>query len=175
MGLSVLAVIALAGGYLLSNSAMETDDSMVATDYNKNDGAIDDDGVMKNDKDTPAANAMDSDHPDDSEVMMDKNSEKGEYVSYSPDFLTKYKGKTKVLFFHANWCPTCKVADRDIKDNINNIPDGAVIIKTDYDSERGLKTKYGVTYQHTFVVIDDNGEEISKWNGGSFEEILKRI
>ena len=41
--------------------------------------------------------------------------------------------------------------------------------------ERELKKKYAVTYQHTFVQVDENEEEVTRWSGGEFEEILQRI
>lgn len=97
------------------------------------------------------------------------------YVSYSSDYLSRYQGKTKILFFHASWCPTCKAAENDIKNKLDQIPENVVIIKTDYDTQSDLKKKYGITYQHTFVVVDDQGNELEKWNGGNLAEILERI
>ena len=35
--------------------------------------------------------------------------------------------------------------------------------------------KYGITYQHTFVQIDAEGKEITKWNGGKIDELLTNI
>lgn len=104
-----------------------------------------------------------------------QNTNSGRYVIYSPDYLEKYKDKTKVIYFFAAWCPTCKVANRDITENQNKIPENVVIIKTDYDTEKELKKKYNVTYQHTFVIVDDQGNEVTKWNGGGLDEILRRL
>ncbi|NCN03766.1 MAG: thioredoxin family protein [Candidatus Pacebacteria bacterium] len=106
------------------------------------------------------------------ETMVKLNSG---YVAYSPDYLNKHQGKKKVLFFHANWCPTCIAADREINEGLASIPDDLVILKTNYDTESELKKKYGITYQHTFVLVDDEGNELDKWNGGSLTEILERI
>lgn len=97
------------------------------------------------------------------------------YVDFSPSVLLQAQGQKKILFFHAKWCPTCRQAEEDILSNLENIPADTLIIKVDYDSYQELKKKYNVTYQHTFVVIDDQGEEKDKWNGGGLKEILARI
>lgn len=97
------------------------------------------------------------------------------YVDYTTNYLAQYSGKTKILFFHANWCPTCKAAQEDILANIDQIPEDVVIIKTDYDTQTELKNKYGITYQHTYVITDDQGNELKKWNGGGVEEIINNL
>lgn len=80
--------------------------------------------------------------------------------------------KKRVLFFHASWCPTCKVANQEFTNNFNNIPIDIVVFKTDYDNESALKQKYGITYQHTFVYVDGDGDELAKWNGGAIVELI---
>lgn len=99
----------------------------------------------------------------------------GEYVNYAEQVLADNGGKRKVLFFHAGWCPTCKAAEQEILANLDQLPEDVVIIKTDYDTQDALKKKYQITYQHTFVWVDDAGMEIRKWNGGGVEEILQRL
>lgn len=70
-----------------------------------------------------------------------------------------------VLFFRASWCPTCRVIDADIKANLSKIPSSLAILDVDYDNSTALKQKYGVTYQHTFVQVDKDGNMIKKWSG----------
>lgn len=53
----------------------------------------------------------------------------------------------------------------------DKIPENMVLMKTDYDTYTELKKKYGVTYQHTFVQVDENGNELTKWNGGGVNEL----
>lgn len=89
------------------------------------------------------------------------------YIEYSPEALADNVDKKRVLFFHAAWCPTCKAAEQDFLRNADQIPEDVVVLKTDYDRERALKQQYEVTYQHTFVQLDTNGNEVTKWNGGS--------
>ena len=79
-----------------------------------------------------------------------------------------------VLFFHASWCPTCKTAMKELEAGKSDLKDITVVI-VDYDKYKSEKRKYGITYQHTFVQIDEKGNELAKWNGGGLEEILSRI
>jgi thiol:disulfide interchange protein len=39
-----------------------------------------------------------------------------QYIDYSPDALAQAQQKGRaVLFFHADWCPTCRALDKEIK------------------------------------------------------------
>lgn len=97
------------------------------------------------------------------------------YVDYFENSFAAASGKKRVYFFYATWCPTCKASNADIVANLDKIPEGVVVFKTDYDKETKLKKQYGITYQHTFVQVDANGNEIAKWNGGGVFEIVKNI
>lgn len=90
----------------------------------------------------------------------------GSYEAYSADKIAmKAKKGNVVLFFRANWCPTCRALDKDIKTNLSNIPENLTILDVDYDDSSELKKKYGVTYQHTLVEVDQDGKLIKKWSG----------
>lgn len=99
------------------------------------------------------------------EAMMEKS---GAYKDYSSEAIASEQsaGNKVVLFFHATWCPYCKAADAAFKTNADEIPAGVTVLKTDYDSQTELKTKYGVTTQHTFVQIDNDGQQVAKWVSG---------
>lgn len=85
------------------------------------------------------------------------------------------------LYFYANWCPICKPADADFKANSSKIPPDVTVIRVNYNDtdtgqeEKDLAKKYGITYQHTFVQIDAQGKEVTKWNGGQTDELLANI
>ncbi len=103
----------------------------------------------------------------DSTVTMDKNDNvvKGSYEAYAIEKLARAETGDVVLFFHASWCPSCRGLNGDIEKNISSIPAGVSILKLDYDKETDLKKKYGVTYQHTLVQVDKDGNLIKKWSG----------
>lgn len=87
----------------------------------------------------------------------------------------KYEESNIVLFFNANWCSTCKIARDNIESNLDAIPSSLVIVVVDFDKETDLRKKYGVTIQHTFVQIDENGSALAKWSGSvTAEEIAER-
>lgn len=102
---------------------------------------------------------------------------RGEYKTYSPDTARAEQaaGHKVVLFFHADWCPFCVEADKQFKAKLDQIPKGVTVLKTNYDTETALKKKYVVTYQHTFVQIDANGNLVSKWNGGDVDSLTKYL
>lgn len=97
------------------------------------------------------------------------------YVDYSKPAFDAASGKVRVLFFHATWCPFCKAADSNFKKNLTGIPENVVVFKTDYDTEKALKTRYGITYQHTFVQVDGKGNMITKWSGGDVDNLVKNL
>jgi peroxiredoxin len=110
----------------------------------------------------------------DSVDMMDKHSS---YQNYSPETAKTEQaaGHKVVLFFHADWCPFCVEADKQFKAKLDQIPQGVTVLKTNYDTETALKKKYAVTYQHTFVQIDAEGNLSSKWNSGDIDNLKKNL
>ena len=97
-----------------------------------------------------------------SDVMMAS----GSYEAYAPEKVALASStQNVVLFFRASWCPTCRAVDTDIKANLSKIPSDLAILDVNYDDSSSLKQKYGVTYQHTFVQVDKDGNMIKKWSG----------
>lgn len=91
----------------------------------------------------------------------------GSYEVYAPEKVARAAMGDVVIFFHASWCPTCRTVDADIKAHLDEIPEDLSILNINYDTSDELKKKYGVTYQHTFVQVDAEGNLIHKWQGGS--------
>lgn len=101
----------------------------------------------------------------------------GTYIAVKGESLALPEANEKtVLFFHADWCPSCRSADSDITANQGDIPAGLTVQKVDYDSETELRQKFGVTTQHTFVEIDGEGELVKKWSGSAtLDDILAQV
>ncbi len=99
-----------------------------------------------------------------------------QYTDYTENLLDKARDGKLVLFFKADWCPTCRAVDNDINENLTQIPANTTIAKVNYDTSTALKAKYGVVRQHTFVQVNERGEKIKLWNGSpTLADILKQI
>ena len=154
---------------MMEQDAMKKDDSMMKT----NDASMKkDDTMMKGDEAMKSGETM---KKDDSMMKQEADTmvktapttmmQKGSYELYDASKLALADKGDVVLFFKASWCPSCKAVDADIKANRASIKDGLTILEVDYDNSTALKTKYGVTYQHTFVQVDSKGNMIAKWSG----------
>lgn len=84
----------------------------------------------------------------------------GAYKEYDERVAVATEG-TKLLFFHAPWCPQCRSLDTSIKNG--TVPENVTIFKVDYDSNQALRKKYGVTIQTTIVKVDDLGNFVKKY------------
>lgn len=79
-----------------------------------------------------------------------------------------------VLFFHADRCPTCVRAEKNIRKSW--IPAWLSILKVDYDSNEELRETYWIQSQTSYTQIDLDGKEIKKWVWSTnIEDILERI
>lgn len=161
IGIVIVALIGIAGFAYASMS--------------KNEKAMMDekDTMMKDAVIVPSEEkAMTDEGMEKSETMM----KKGSYEAYASEKITRAETGDVVLFFHASWCPSCRGLNTDIEKNLEAIPSGVSILKVDYDKETELKKKYAVTYQHTLVQVDKNGNLIKKWSGTpSLSDLVSEI
>lgn len=97
------------------------------------------------------------------------------YADYSKNLFEAAKGKKRILYFHADWCSTCRPLDRELQAMMDKIPQDVVIFKTNYDREISLKQIYAITYQHTFVQVDEQGNVVARWSGGNFNDVIGNI
>lgn len=117
----------------------------------------------------------------DRPVRTTATPDKEKYVTYSSNILTNLPHERKILFFYANWCPTCRPADKEFVSGNAQIPNNVVVVRVNYNDpetdseEKELAKTYEITYQHTFVEIDKDGKVIQRWNGGGLSELLERI
>ncbi len=177
----VVFLLAVGGFFISQNNKNNSNDKMMQDDNAMMDdsGHGNNDTMMKDESDDAMMDNGDKMMQDDNAMMDDGDkmmqNEPGQYINYSKSAYKNAVDSKRVLFFAASWCPTCKQAEADFLANKNDIPSGVVILKTDYDKETALKQKYNITYQHTFVQVDKNGNELVKWNGGGVDELKKKL
>ena len=87
----------------------------------------------------------------------------GRYTDYSEAAVADGCYTDTILFFHAPWCPECRGFEEAIKSG--EVPEGAQILKVDYDSETDLRKQHEVTIQSTFVRVDPAGKTVKLWSG----------
>jgi thiol-disulfide isomerase/thioredoxin len=162
----IAAAIILVGGLGLYSVSQQSNKTQMKKD------AGDTTMIKKmEEKDTPK---MEEKKMEDQSMTMTK---KGEYKNYSKDtaqqdFAHAKDGHHVILFFNASWCPACQSTVKDINANISNIDSKLHLLSVDYDTNQDLRTKYGVTMQHTFVEVDMNGNLIKKTTGlGTLSQI----
>lgn len=82
-------------------------------------------------------------------------------------------GKPSIVYFHATWCPTCKV-QQPIVDRLAASPEmkDVTIFLADYDKEVALKRALKVTQQSTFVVFK-GGHEVARSTGQTREQDIR--
>ncbi|QQR78001.1 MAG: redoxin domain-containing protein [Candidatus Moraniibacteriota bacterium] len=157
---------------LQEEGAMAEDGEMM-----EGDNAKSDDTMMNED----ASSGDDALMPEKEDAMMPDAENAGQYEDYTKSAFDQAVGKRRVLFFYANWCPICRPADSDIRANVAKLPADVAVLRVNYNDtdtdsdEKALAKEYGVTYQHTFVQIDSDGNVVTKWNGGKMAELLNNI
>ncbi len=142
------------GGAMMAEDPMKKDDAMMAEDPMKKD-----DAMMK----------QDSMMVDPAKAVFDLRGLQPAVVPYEGEAAAQRLAADKrvVYFFAASWCPTCKATYEDLKVSAMKAPNDLAIVVVDYDKEKDLKAKYGVTYQHTYVAIGPMGEKRSVWSGST--------
>jgi thiol-disulfide isomerase/thioredoxin len=113
----------------------------------------------------PEPSAMDSEDAMGEDVAgaMAKEGAWIDRAAYEADPAGYHAAGDVVLFFNATWCPTCQAAVENL--DTDGTPAGLTVVSVDYDDSTELKRTYGVTYQHTFVQVDEAGNELAKFTG----------
>lgn len=91
------------------------------------------------------------------EAMENPPANAGVYEEYSPERFDELLGSEKfLLFFHADWCPTCRVLEARLKKDLS-VLNGHTVLETNYDREVALKKEYGVLVQSTVIFFNEDG------------------
>lgn len=82
-------------------------------------------------------------------------------------------GKPVVVYFHADWCPTCR-AQQPIVDRLSKESAFAplTIFVADFDTETALEKSLKVNHQSTFVVFKQ-GHEVGRSTGQTDEAQIR--
>jgi len=83
------------------------------------------------------------------------------YKNYSPENLKNATEQNIILFFHADWCPTCKSFEKKVL--TETIPEDILILKVNYDKELELRKKYNIVTQTSFVLVDNKWNLVKRW------------
>lgn len=95
------------------------------------------------------------------------------------------EGKIIVLNFYANWCPVCRAEAPDVKagfDSLNN--ENVVGFRVNYndpdtdESEKALAKEFGVTYQHTKVILKNGAyvfKETVQWSKEDLIDVVNKV
>jgi thiol-disulfide isomerase/thioredoxin len=117
-------------------------------------------------------------NPQNTSVAVEPAESSDQYISYETyqNSGDAYTDTNVVLFFNASWCSTCKKARDNFESSLDQFPPDLTIVVVDFDENVDLKKQYGVTVQHTFVQINDQGEELKKWSGSvSVDEVNDQV
>jgi hypothetical protein len=79
-----------------------------------------------------------------------------------------------IVWFHAEWCPVCHHTMTNFRARWHEVQPGITLVIADYDAESDLKTRYGITYQNTFLQIAADGSKLAVWNGGGIEALNEK-
>lgn len=102
------------------------------------------------------------------------------YVPFSQAAFDAAKASGKKIFlnFYANWCPICKAAEPKVTGGFAQCNNSDIVgfqvnyndNQTDAD-ELALAQTYNVTYQHTYVYVDSDGQSVLfKQSGANWSE-----
>lgn len=110
------------------------------------------------------------------------------YYEFNPTAYSKALAENKVilLYFFADWCPICKREQADATlPAFNELQNSNLVgFRIHYNDnkvsaeERDLAKQYGITYQHTKIILKDGQQvlkDLSSWNKEKYLAELNAI
>jgi thiol-disulfide isomerase/thioredoxin len=122
--------------------------------------------IKKNSSETPVTKTTEA------PAKKGMNSSNASYENYTAERFNELKGSQKfVAFFYAEWCSTCRKWEKKITDGLSQLPDDAVILQVDFDTEKDLAKMYDVKMQSTAVFFDEMGNVTNTAGDPSLEVV----
>lgn len=120
------------------------------------------DSMMEEEKETLKMEEKTEENKAEVEAMEEKMMAK--YENYSAEKVSSLKksGSAYAIFFHAQWCPTCRGMESDINENLAKLSGNTIILKADFDTETDLKKEFNINQQSIVVIIGKDGKEITR-------------
>jgi thioredoxin 1 len=94
---------------------------------------------------------------------------------YSPQRfeVAKASGKTVLLAFHTSWCPIC-LRQKRVLDKLSATSPNLIILRVDYDGDKGTDRAFGVAMQSTLIVFK-GGRETRRQTGEFHEAAINQL
>ncbi|MBI5226731.1 redoxin domain-containing protein [Candidatus Micrarchaeota archaeon] len=181
-----LVFVALAAVLLLGCTQVQTQPGAGSVPTQKNAVAAPSD-AMKKDASAPVASPVAT----DGLTGTPSSPAMGQKAVYVPFTQASYDaartaGKLIFLEFYANWCPTCKQQEPQIEAAFQKgIPANVAGYRVNYnddetdENEKNLARQFGVSYQHTHVILDGAGSVKTKslefWSSDMVAQEIQKV
>lgn len=175
--LLIMSVLLIAG---CINQPQASDEKKVTE--NKEDSMIKKTNNMMKENDTENTEKTNDSMMEKTADSMMKKSEYKDFTKVDYD-KAKEEGKIIYLEFAADWCPSCQAQHPKIVDAFENLNNQNVVgfrvnykdSRTDQD-EVDLARQFGITYQHTRIILDSKGSIVNRATGEwSSEQIVEEL
>ncbi|HLD80524.1 MAG TPA: redoxin domain-containing protein [archaeon] len=87
-----------------------------------------------------------------------------------------------LLYFYANWCPICRDEVPRLYDAFNQLnSSGVVAFRVNYndnetdDAEKALAKQFGITYQHTKVILENDAQALKSLESWDTQTYLEKV